>query len=117
MANREQQMLDLVEAIHQHEARLMEIQRKLESVQDHILSIRNRLWIDVSLETDERGRRIYTNRDLRRAEVALRMDGNAGARALRDRQSRLRQEHSRVAAEKNYLRDKLEVLRLFAASK
>lgn len=112
MADRRQEMLDLVAAIHQHEAQLMAIGQEIERVRNQLSSIRNRLSEEVYLATDRQGSRIYTDDQMRRAEVALRMDRDDEARALRGKLAQLQNERSQVAEEINHLRDRLKVLRL-----
>jgi len=59
---------------------------------------------------------MYANEQLRRAEVALRMDRDDEARGLRAKSSQLEGEYSQVAQQASHLRSRLEVLRLFTKS-
>ena len=116
MADREQEMLDLMAAIYQHEARLMEIGGEVEKVRDQLTSIRNGLLAEVSSATDEQGRQIYENEQMTRAEADLRMDRDAGARALRGKLAQLENASYQVTEEMSNLRRRLVALQLSAES-
>lgn len=116
MPDRQQEMLDLMAAIYQHEARLMEIGEELEKVRDQLTSIRNRLLAEISSATDERGRHIYENEQMRSAEADLRMDRDARARVLGGKLAQLENESYQVTEEMSNLRRRLAALQLSAES-
>ena len=115
-AGREQKMLDVMAAIYQHEAQLWEIGEELEKVGDQLTSIRNGILAELSSATDERGRHVYANEQMRRAEVDLRMDRDERARALRGKLAQLENEHSQVVQEIGNLRARFTALQLSAES-
>jgi len=114
MRDREQKMLDLVEQCYEYETKLEQLRVDRAEVQDRYRQIYYRYVKEVALATDERGKRIYSNEALRRAEVSLRLAQDEEATGLRERLRELSSEADQIMREINRLRSRLDILKQFA---
>jgi len=114
MRDREQEMLDLVEQCYEYEGKLEKLRVNRAEVQDRYNQIYYRRVKEVALAMDERGKRIYSNEALRRAEVSLRLAQDEEAMGLRERLRELRLEGDQIIREINRLRSRLDILKGFA---
>lgn len=107
-------MLDLVDQCDEYRAKLEKLRVDRADVRERYNQIYYRYVKEVGLATDERGKRIYSNEALRRAEVSLRLAQDEEAMELRGRLRQLGFDEDKIIRDIDRLRSRLDILKEFA---
>jgi hypothetical protein len=87
-----------------------EIGKERDKIMDRTSVIRARLVIDIATAEDERGKRIYSNEQLRKAALTLRLNEDEEYQRLKEKLRELDYEAQSLAIEHNRLEDRKMLL-------
>lgn len=89
-----------------------EIGKERDKIMDRTSVIRAKLVIDIATAEDDRGKRIYSNEQLRQAALTLRLNEHEEYRRLKEKLRELDYEAKALAIEHNRLEDRKMLLAL-----
>jgi hypothetical protein len=89
-----------------------EIRKERDKILDRTGVIRAKLIIDIATTEDDKGKRIYSNQQLRKAALTLRLDENEEYQRLRKKLRELDYEQEALAIEHNRLVHRKALLEL-----
>jgi phosphoglycerate-specific signal transduction histidine kinase len=106
------EFLEITDRLAELEKKRHELRRERRMTSDRVSVIRAELMIDIAKARDEKGKPIYSNENLRRAALTLRMEENEEYQGLKERQRDLDDELATLAIEHNRLEARRGLLAL-----
>jgi phosphoglycerate-specific signal transduction histidine kinase len=106
------EFLEITDRLAELEQKRHELRRERRATSDRVSVIRAELMIDIAKARDEKGKPIYSNENLRRAALTLRMEENEECQGLKERQRDLDDELATLAIEHNRLEARRGLLAL-----
>lgn len=105
-------LLQLVDQIADLDRKRRHLSKQVFEIRDKMNPIVSRIELDVAMATDDKGKRIYSNQGMRRAERTLRLENHQEYQWLKRKLRDLQNEEDMVGIEYNRLVQRRQILML-----